>query len=108
MIGSVKLKSHLGTDRSIAHFYRTVDVFPYLEPTGFLAPSIKPILAENTKAIFMGASGKVQLHASMHRQNWVAGQRCYVDVRICNESSKKVKPGHVPSLEGYADADSGR
>lgn len=38
----------------------------------------------------MGGSGKVNLSAKMHRANWVAGQRCYVEVRVENESSKKV------------------
>jgi hypothetical protein len=39
----------------------------------------------------MGGSGKVNLSAKMHRATWVAGQRCYVDVRVENESSKKVR-----------------
>lgn len=39
----------------------------------------------------MGGSGKVNLSAKMHRGTWVAGQRCYVDVRVENESSKKVR-----------------
>jgi hypothetical protein len=91
VIGSIKLKSHLGTDRSIAHFYRHIDVYPYLEPSLILVPSAKPISVENAKAIFMGNQGKVKLEARLHRQTWIAGQRCYVDVRIHNQSSKKVK-----------------
>lgn len=90
VIGSVKLKSHLGTDRSIAHFYRHVDVYPYLEPSVILTPLPTPIMVENSKAIFMGSQGKVKIGASLHRQTWVAGQRCYVDVRVQNGASKKV------------------
>ena len=38
----------------------------------------------------MGGSGKVHLTASLHRANWVAGQRCYVDVTVKNESGKRI------------------
>ncbi|GAA5978811.1 hypothetical protein JCM11641_003571 [Rhodosporidiobolus odoratus] len=90
-IASVKLKSKAGADRSIAHFYRHVEVFPYFNPALALAPAIKPLEAEAAKSLFLGGSGKVSLKASMHRETWVAGQRCYVDVRVENESSKKVR-----------------
>ena len=91
VIGSVKLKSHVGTDRSIAHFYRHVDVYPYFNPSIILAPSAKALIVEASKALFMGGSGKVSLSASLHRLTWVAGQRCYVDVRVKNGASKKVR-----------------
>ncbi|GAA5862218.1 hypothetical protein JCM8547_007774 [Rhodosporidiobolus lusitaniae] len=90
-IASVKLKSKSGTNRSIAHFYRHVDVFPYFNPALVLAPAVKPLRAEAAKSLFMGGSGKVSLKTSMHRETWVAGQRCYVDVRVENESGKKIK-----------------
>lgn len=91
---SVKLKSKTGSDRSIAHFYRHVDVFPYYNPAIILAPALKPLQAEAAKSLFMGGSGKVSLKASMHRETWVAGQRCYVDVRVENESGKRVRLSH--------------
>ncbi|GAA5901477.1 hypothetical protein JCM8208_001813 [Rhodotorula glutinis] len=90
-IASLKLKGKEGTDRSIAHFYRHVEVYPYFNPALTLAPAIKPLTADASKSLFMGGSGKVTLHASLHRETWVAGQRCYVEVRVSNESSKKVK-----------------
>ncbi|KPV75995.1 uncharacterized protein RHOBADRAFT_43430 [Rhodotorula graminis WP1] len=90
-IASLKLKSKEGSDRSIAHFYRHVEVYPYFNPALTLAPAIKPLTADAAKSLFMGGSGKVTLHASLHRETWVAGQRCYVEVRVSNESSKKVK-----------------
>jgi hypothetical protein len=90
VIGSIKLKSHVGSDRSIAHFYRHVDVFPYLNPSIVLAPAISPLRAETSKALFMGGSGKVYLKASLHRPTWVAGQRCYASLHVKNEASKKV------------------
>lgn len=91
VIGSVKLKSHVGTDRSIAHFYRHVDVYPYFNPSIILAPSLKALTVDASKALFMGGSGKVNLSATLHRLTWVAGQRCYVDVRVKNGASKKVR-----------------
>ncbi|GAA6064551.1 hypothetical protein JCM10212_005778 [Sporobolomyces blumeae] len=90
-IASIKLKSKNGTNRSIAHFYRHVEIFPFFNPAIVLAPAPKPLFAEASKGLFMGGSGKVTLAAKMHRGTWVAGQRCYVDVRVENESSKKIK-----------------
>lgn len=87
---SIKLKSKNGSDRSIAHFYRHVDVFPYFNPALVLAPAVAPLSEEASKAMFMGGNGRVSLRATMHRGIWVAGQRCYVNVRVENESSKKV------------------
>lgn len=91
VIASVKLKSADGQDRSIAHFYRSVEVFPYLPPAVALAPAPRPIAASESKALFMGGSGKVTLTATIHRRTWLAGQRCYVDVRVDNDSTKKIK-----------------
>lgn len=88
---SVKLKSEDGSDRSIAHFYRHVEIFPYFSPAVVLAPALRPLLVTGSKALFMGGNGKVTLTAKMHRGTWVAGQRCYVDVNVENESSKKVR-----------------
>ncbi|SCV69083.1 BQ2448_2103 [Microbotryum intermedium] len=91
VIASVKLKSKDGADRSIAHFYRHVDIFPYYNPAILLAPSPQPHTAKASKSLFMGGSGKVNLAATLHRQTWVAGQRCYVEIRVENESNKKIK-----------------
>ncbi|GAA5900317.1 uncharacterized protein JCM6883_002807 [Sporobolomyces salmoneus] len=90
-IASIKLKSKNGSNRSIAHFYRHVEIFPFFNPAIVLAPAVKPLYAEASKGLFMGGSGKVNLSAKMHRGTWVAGQRCYVDVSVENESSKKIK-----------------
>jgi hypothetical protein len=93
---SIKLKSANGKDRSIAHFYRHVEIFPYFNPAVLLAPALKPLVANAAKGLFMGGSGKVNLSAKMYRANWVAGQRCYVEISVENESSKKVSsPWHL-------------
>jgi hypothetical protein len=90
VIRSLKLKSASGDDRSIAHFYRHVDIYPYFNPAMALASALTPLKNSADKSIFMGGSGKVHLTATMHRGTWVAGQRCYVDVCVQNETSKKV------------------
>ncbi|TKY86115.1 hypothetical protein EX895_004940 [Sporisorium graminicola] len=90
VIGSVKLKSASGANRSIAHFYRHVDLFPYLNPAVVLSSALKPIQASSSKSLFLGGSGKVHLMASLHRNTWVAGQRVYINVGILNETSKKI------------------
>lgn len=90
VIGSVKLKSASGANRSIAHFYRHIDLFPYLNPAVVLSNAPKPIQATSSKGLFLGGSGKVHLMASLHRNTWVAGQRIYIHVDIQNDTSKKV------------------
>ncbi|GAA5977998.1 hypothetical protein JCM10908_004190 [Rhodotorula pacifica] len=90
-IVSVKLKSAKGADRSIAHFYRHLEVFPYIHPALALAPASKPIVDEASKALFMGGSGQATIRASVHREIWIAGQRCYVEVAVENRTNKKIK-----------------
>ncbi|KAM0792187.1 hypothetical protein ACM66B_004884 [Microbotryomycetes sp. NB124-2] len=90
-IASIKLKSPLGYERSIAHFYRQIDVFPFYNPAVVLAPALKPLVASESKSLFMGGNGKVKVTAKLHRRSWVAGQRCYVDLSVENGSSKKIK-----------------
>ncbi|KAK4058876.1 hypothetical protein OIO90_000322 [Microbotryomycetes sp. JL221] len=90
-IASIKLKSPLGYERSIAHFYRQIDVYPYYNPAVVLASASRPLVASEAKSLFMGGSGKVKITSKLHRSTWVAGQRCYVDLVVENESSKKIK-----------------
>ena len=98
-IASVKLKSGDAANRSIAHFYRHVDLYPYLNPAVVLSSAAKPITATVAKGLFMGGPGKVQLTATLHRGTWVAGQKVYVRIGIKNESSKKVSTSVLPSLD---------
>lgn len=91
VIGSVKLKNADGTNRSIAHFYRHIELYPYLNPAVVLSTSPRPIIARASKGLFLGGAGKVHLCASLHRNTWVAGQRLYVNIRIDNETNKKVR-----------------
>ncbi|KAG0148303.1 hypothetical protein CROQUDRAFT_654998 [Cronartium quercuum f. sp. fusiforme G11] len=91
VIGSIKLKSSCGGDRSIAHFYRHVEFYPYFDPIKTLAPSPHGLKVTTSKGLFMAGQGKVHLTAKLHRSIWVAGQRCYVDVHVGNDGSKKIK-----------------
>lgn len=87
----MKLKNKDGSARSIAHFYRDVEVFPYLNPALTLASALKPITSSSSKAMFLGGSGKVDISASVHRPTWVAGQRCYIDISVKNGTTKRIK-----------------
>lgn len=91
VIGSIKLKDADGSQRSIAHFYRHIDVFPFLDPTTILRPLPEPIKASSSKSFFFGGDGKVALTASVHRDKWIAGQKLYVNVDIRNDTNKRVK-----------------
>lgn len=88
---TIKVRDPSTDARSIAHFYRDCEVWPRLNPSAVLAPSPRPLTATAAKTLFMGGSGKVQITASIHRVHWIAGQQCYVKVRIINDSKKTVK-----------------
>lgn len=91
VIGSVKLKNAQGGNRSIAHFYRHIDLFPYFNPAVALSSAPRAIQASAEKGLFMGGSGKLRVSASLHRGTWVAGQRAYINVSVHNQTSKRVK-----------------
>lgn len=90
VIGSIKLKDAQGGNRSIAHFYRHVELFPYLNPAIVLSSAPKALQAAAEKGLFLGGSGKVRVVASLHRGTWVAGQRVYVKVNVQNATSKRI------------------
>lgn len=90
VFSSIKLKDPNSPARSIAHFYRNVEIYPYLGPQ-ILAPSEEPLNTNTSQGIFMGGPGKLRLAATLHRRIWVAGQRCYAHITINNETTKKVK-----------------
>lgn len=96
---SIKLKSSTGSDRSIAHFYRHLEVYPYLNPALTLAPAVQPLVSEASKGLFMGGSGLVTIRASLHRRVWIAGQRCYAEVLVENQSSKRVRAAECVSRD---------
>ncbi|KAF9502365.1 hypothetical protein BDN71DRAFT_35009 [Pleurotus eryngii] len=88
---SLKVKDICTSKRSITHFYRYCIVWPRLNPSAVLAPSIKPLRSSVSKGLFMGGNGKVELTASLHRPSWVAGQQCCVCISIVNYTNKRIK-----------------
>lgn len=86
----MKLKEPGSPTRSIAHFYRNVEIHPFLGPA-ILAAATEPLTTTNSQGLFMGGSGKLRLTVTLHRRVWVSGQRCYVHIAIHNETTKKVK-----------------
>lgn len=89
-LSSLKLKDTLSGKRSIAHFYRTCEVWPRLDPERILVPAPRPLRATISKSFFMGGDGKLTLTASLIRLYWVAGQRCFVHLNIQNATKKLV------------------
>ncbi|KAG5651422.1 hypothetical protein H0H81_008706 [Sphagnurus paluster] len=88
---SIKVKDPVSNNRSIAHFYRDCEIWPRLNPSSILAPADRPQEVTTTKGLFMAGSGKVDLTASVHRLNWIAGQQCFVKVCVDNGSKKLIK-----------------
>ncbi|KAG9041145.1 hypothetical protein FS837_012686 [Tulasnella sp. UAMH 9824] len=89
-MGSIKIKDQGSPVKSIAHFYRHVEIYPFLGQA-VLSPADQPLRTSTAQTLFMGGSGKLQVAAMLHRRTWVAGQRCYVHVALNNETTKKVK-----------------
>lgn len=86
---SIKIKDARANTSSISHIYRSIEVWPLLNPTIALAPTPSSLYATTSKSIFLGGSGKLKLTASLHRATWVAGQRCYVKIFIANDTEKR-------------------
>lgn len=89
----MKVKDSSSGKRSIAHFYRTCEVWPRLDLRSVLAPAQRPIQASTVKsfAVLGGGDGKVKLSASLHRLQWIAGQSCQVKVHVENDTKKTVR-----------------
>lgn len=72
------------------HVYRDCEVWPYVDPGLALALSPEPITVSTAKSVFLGGSGKLYLTADLRRHTWIAGQKCFVDVCIFNDTQKTV------------------
>ena len=97
-MASLRLKDPETSAESVAHFYRSCEIWPRLSFTAKLSPAPRPLVSEAAKTVFMGGSGKVRLSAAMHRLYWVAGQRCTIHLRVVNESKKTVKGASITLL----------
>lgn len=89
---SIKVKDAETGKRSIAHFYRQCEVWPYLNPNTVLQSASRPLQASTAKSLaVLGNSSKVRLNAQMHRLYWPAGSRCPIHLHVGNESKKTIK-----------------
>lgn len=89
---SIKIKDTNTGKRSIAHFFRNCEVWPRLNASTLLSPAPRPLQATTSKSLAMLSSDrKVKLTAQLHRLTWIAGQRCYVNVAVANDTKKTVK-----------------
>lgn len=97
-MASLRLKEPETSAESVAHFYRSCEIWPRLSFSSKLSPAPRPLVGEAARTVFMGGSGKVRLSAAMHRLYWVAGQRCAIHLRVVNESKKTVKGASITLL----------
>lgn len=88
---SFKIKDATTSKHSIAHFYRSCELYPCLNPSVVFAPASLPLLSTAARSLFLGGTGKLKLTASLHRNIWIAGQKCRVGIAVHNESKKFVK-----------------
>lgn len=44
-----------------------------------------------SKRLFLGGKGKIEFTAQLHRSTWIAGQRCYLDFKVLNDTRKAFK-----------------
>ena len=88
---SFKVKSSYGTEFSISHFYRDCELWPRLDSFLVLSSSSRPRSAKMSKRLFMGGKGKIDFTAQLHRSTWIAGQRCYIDFKVSNDTRKAFK-----------------
>ncbi|WVQ81697.1 hypothetical protein IAT38_003822 [Cryptococcus sp. DSM 104549] len=102
VVGSIKIHIPNNGKRSIAHFYRSIVVLPYLNPSMVLAPSQQPVEAYVEKGLgwsLKGEKGRVELRVSLGRRIWVSGQRLWCEVGIRNDSAKKIKALNLAILQ---------
>jgi hypothetical protein len=96
VVGSVKLYIPSTMKRSIAHFYRSIVILPYLNPSIVLAPSFDPLESVIEGGLgwsLGGEKGKVEMRIGLGRRTWVAGQRVWCEVGVRNNSNRKVSQG---------------
>ena len=93
VVGSVKIHVPASGKRSIAHFYRSIMVLPFLNPAKVLSPSPEPLEARVQKGLgwsLGGEKGKVDIRVALGRRTWVSGQRVWCEVGIYNNSPRRV------------------
>lgn len=79
------------TPKRLAHFYRACHIFPSFDPARVLGATSNPLTRTSAKSLFLGGSGKLNLKVSSYRAAWVAGQQCWLNIWIQNDTTKRVK-----------------
>ncbi|WVF66096.1 hypothetical protein IAT40_000835 [Kwoniella sp. CBS 6097] len=102
VVGSIKIHVPSTGKRSIAHFYRSIVVLPYLNPSLVLAPSQEPVEGYVERGLgwsLTGEKGRVELRVSLGRRFWVSGQRLWCEIGIRNDSNRKIKTLNLALLQ---------
>lgn len=96
LIASLKLFFPTTGKKSIAHFYRHVTIYPFLDVDRVLRNFEAPLEVEREKKVggawTWGKVGKTEMTVKSARPIWVAGQQCWLDIAIRNDGVKKVGP----------------
>ncbi|KAF9535673.1 hypothetical protein CPB83DRAFT_913135 [Crepidotus variabilis] len=85
---SIRIKDSSSNRKSIAHFYRDCTIWPRLDPSVVLSPASIHIEARTPPEI---GDYKPYVTLTLHRLYWVAGQRCFVQIQVINNSKKTLK-----------------
>ncbi|KAK8861739.1 hypothetical protein IAR55_002562 [Kwoniella newhampshirensis] len=102
VVGSIKIHIPATGKRSIAHFYRSIVVLPYLNPSVVLSPSPEPVEGYVERGLgwsLTGEKGRVKLRVNLGRRIWVSGQRLWCEVAIRNDSTRKIKTLNLAILQ---------
>ena len=98
LIASLKLFFPTTGKKSIAHFYRHVTIYPFLDVDRVLRNFEAPLEVERQKKVgggwTWGKVGKTEMTVKSARAVWVAGQQCWLDIGIRNDGVKKVSRTH--------------
>lgn len=91
---SIKVKDQDTSECSLAHFYRSCNIWPHLSMQTLLAPAPRPLIATANKSLLFGGrypSNRLKLTARLPRLTYLSGQRCYVQIRVVNDTRRVVR-----------------
>lgn len=88
---SIKIKDGHGR-RSIAHFYRNIEIWPKLDPSAILSPTLRPLQVTVCKSPPKEPNGgRIKLTALLHRLYWISGQSCRIQITVENSTKRMLK-----------------
>ncbi|TEB38875.1 hypothetical protein FA13DRAFT_1704541 [Coprinellus micaceus] len=86
LMASIRIKDPLSDDKSLAHFYRDVHIWPRWDLAFCLTPLPRPI-----QVTMSGLEGNLKFSIILQRLQWFAGQHCHLKFYVVNNTSKPIK-----------------